>query len=91
MPIFNGIKKTDKDLAIRIIQYDDSASPLFIDLTESNPSQMFHFVRTNAREQQREFIAERRLNKNLPTDLKKKLKKSIEEKIAIEQAVTRDT
>ena len=51
---------------------------------------MFHFVHTNAREQQREFIADRRLNKNLPTDLKKKLKKSIEEKIAIEQAATED-
>ena len=34
MPFFNGILRKDKSTAIRIIEYEDYTSPLFIDLTE---------------------------------------------------------
>ena len=37
MPFFNGIVKKDKLTAIRIIEFEDYASPLFIDLTEDEP------------------------------------------------------
>ena len=44
MPFFNGIVKRDKATAIRIIEFEDYASPLFIDLTEDEPSKQFTFV-----------------------------------------------
>ena len=44
MPFFNGIVKRDKATAIRIIEFEDYASPLFIDLTEDEPAKQFTFV-----------------------------------------------
>ena len=34
MPFFNGIIRKDKPTAVRIIEFEDYESPLFIDLTE---------------------------------------------------------
>ena len=44
MPFFNGIIKEDKRCAIRIIEFEDYQSPLFIDLTERDPAKVFTFV-----------------------------------------------
>ena len=44
MPFFNGIIKKDKHVAVRIIEFEDYQSPLFIDLTERDPSKVFSFV-----------------------------------------------
>ena len=86
MPIFNGIVKKDKELAERIIQYEDSPSPLIIDLTENqnDPEKMFHFVnRANqhvittqgqSRALNNKAAQDKRLNKNLPTSVRDKLK-----------------
>ena len=38
MPFFNGIIQKDKKLAVRIIEYEDYTSPLFIDLCETEPT-----------------------------------------------------
>ena len=48
MPFFNGIVKRDKALAMKIIEYEDYTSPLFIDLTEKTPDKQFHtLIRRN--------------------------------------------
>ena len=94
MPFFNGIVRKDKDLAIRIIEFEDYPSPLFIDLTAEEPSKMFHFINRNQKNQniinsqglicnknnQNDFEM-RRLSKHLPCSVKDKLKSKIEKRL----------
>ena len=92
MPFFNGIVKQDRQTAESIILYEDYPSPLFIDLTETDPSKQFTFVTrknsqtisnqgvvTSASDYQRQ--QQKRLDKQLPAPLKEKLKQVIEKRI----------
>ena len=94
MPFFNGIVRKDKDLAIRIIEFEDYPSPLFIDLTAEEPSKMFHFINRNQKNQNiinsqglicnknnQNDLEMRRLSKHLPCSVKDKLKSKIEKRL----------
>ena len=99
MPFFNGIVKEDFGCAKRIIEYEDYTSPLFIDVTTKDPSQVFTFV--NRKNQQVisnqgvarplgsnpgagvttwEEFERRRLDKSLPSAVREKLRKKIDNK-----------
>jgi len=94
MPFFNGIVRKDKDLAIRIIEFEDYPSPLFIDLTAEEPSKMFHFINRHKKKQNlitsqgiicnktnQSDLEMRRLSKHLPCSVKDKLKSKIEKRL----------
>ena len=94
MPFFNGIIKKDKPTAVRIIEYEDYTSPLFIDLTDAN--RQFHFVNrqntrlisNNGASQPAQFTQEeqKRLRKQLPGPVRDKLKTNIDRRIRLDES-----
>ena len=102
MPFFNGIVRRDKPTAVRIIEYEDYQSPLFIDLTERDPAKTFTFVnRKNSQSISNTGVSrqlgpggsapgqlskseQKRIDKQLPTPVREKLRNLIEKRIILD-------